>query len=144
MTIPEAHQQRPAAPPLDTLVVTLTPRLRGYLNRFALDPQDREDILQDVWMLYLLHRHRILDHDRTAAWLRTTASRQAIRTCTDARRERVDQNVVEQNLVDTTGPAHQTALAAQRQAVRRAVARLPERDRRLAGLMATRPELTYA
>jgi RNA polymerase sigma factor (sigma-70 family) len=139
---PTRHPQ-PAADRLTALVATLTPQLRDHVRRFAVGPQDCDDILQDVWMLYLLHRHRITDQERTAAWLRTTASRRALRRRLDSGAERADQAAVEQALIDTAGPAHHATAAEQRRAVRRAVARLDRRDRLLAGIMATRPDLGY-
>lgn len=133
--------REPDANPVEEVVAQLTPLLSRHLQGFRIDRHLREDIAQDVWLLFLLHRHRIEDPDRTAAWLRTTASRHAMRTVNRSRREvpvdRVDVPMA-------TDPSQEVAREARDRAVLRAIDRLPERDRRLARLIAYYPELTYA
>lgn len=136
----------PGRPPvaIDAIVAEQTPWLRRYLRRFWLDSHEQQDILQDVWLLLFIHRNRIADLSRVGGWLKTTAMRQAIRAATRRMRELADHDAVVDGVCLDPDPATTAAAADRDRAVRRALDRLPARDRELAWLMACHPELTYA
>jgi RNA polymerase sigma factor (sigma-70 family) len=129
---------------IDAIVAEQTPWLRRYLRRFWLDTHEQQDILQDVWLLLFIHRNRIADPCRIHGWLKTTAMRQAVRASTRRMRELADHDAVTAGVSPDEDPASQSSTADRDRALRRAIDRLPARDRELAWLLACRPELTYA
>lgn len=126
---------------IDDIVVALTPSLRGRLSGFRFDRYQAEDVLQDVWLQLLLNRHKIRDPQRVAAWLRTTANRAAIRVATRRLRE-MPVEIIADRIPAADDPTERATQAALSEALWRAVHRLPERDRRLAMLLAR--DLSYA
>lgn len=135
-------RRKPDDDPAEDVVFTLTPKLTKYVRRFGMDRHQAEDVLQDVWVLFLLHRHTIHDPARTHAWLRTTAARHAMRTVNRGRREVPTDDF--DRIGDAPDPADEARRAERDEALWRAINRLPERDRRLAWLIADHPELSYA
>ncbi|MPY99089.1 MAG: sigma-70 family RNA polymerase sigma factor [Actinophytocola sp.] len=135
----------------------LTPRLRAVLRRCRLSEADIDDVLQDVWLRFLEHRHAIRHPERVAGWLRTTAVREAMRALGRCRTERPSADVTagatpSVTIGVTTGvtpetagsPGEDVARRDRDQTLWRAVATLPARDRLLAHLIARAPGLSYA
>lgn len=150
--LPSASPAAPGAP-VDDVVSMLTPRLRAVLRRCRLSEADVEDVLQDVWLRFLEHRDAIRHPERVAGWLRTTAVREAMRALGRCRTERPSSDVttgVTPNVGITNGdspgttPGEDVARRDRDQALWRAVAALPARDRLLAHLIARAPGLSYA
>ncbi len=149
--------------PMDDVVSMLTPRLRAVLRRCRLSEADVDDVLQDVWLRFLEHRDAIRHPERVAGWLRTTAVREAMRALGRCRTERPSADVTtgvvpnvgtpsggSRNVGTPSGgtpattPGEDITRRDRDQALWRAVAALPARDRLLAHLIARAPGLSYA
>lgn len=127
---------------IDEIVRRFTPPLCAILRRYRLD--DIDDVLQDVWVLLLVHSSAIEQPECIAGWLRTTAAREALRAVHRRRRECVAGEVAAEVEAPAVSPDELVALRDRDRALWRAVDRLPKRDRRLAELLAAEPELSYA
>ncbi|WP_199430911.1 RNA polymerase sigma factor [Qaidamihabitans albus] len=126
---------------LGELVVRFAPRTRAAVRRYRLCRDDQLDVLQNVWVLLLLNRHRVREPERISAWLCTTAGREALRVVRRAGRELLrDPSTVDGAEVCS---CEETVLRDERDGVLwRLVARLPEPERRLAEILAHEPRLS--
>lgn len=73
---------------LDVLVSELTPLVWHVARGTGLDQSTAEDVVQTVWLALLRHLDRLAEPRALAAWLITTARREAKRT-----RERISAQV---------------------------------------------------
>lgn len=126
---------------LDELVPRLRPRLLALLRRYRVD--DPEDVLQEVWELYLRHGGAIREPECVAGWLRTTAARQALRAA-NGRREFPSGELALEAVSPVAPVDDELVRTARNRQLWRAVRRLPLRERKLVVLLAHEPQLTYA
>jgi RNA polymerase sigma factor (sigma-70 family) len=116
----------------DEIIETYRGMLCAIGHQFRLTPEEREDATQSTWLQLFRNIDQIRDPDRIGGWLATTMRRQCIAT----RRRRYHENPMSdlpETAEDTPGSDVVDAVV-QRHAVKRlheAVARLPERERRL-------------
>ncbi|MEV6630467.1 sigma-70 family RNA polymerase sigma factor [Actinoplanes sp. NPDC051470] len=125
-----------------TLISRYDVLLWAVARSFRLSHAQAADIVQTTWMLLVEHKDRIRDPERLPAWL----SRTARNLCIAA----VHRNARELPLIEDMrrqapddDPEQQAVRAEHRAMIRRALARLPERDRRLLELLVN-PAVDYA
>jgi RNA polymerase sigma factor (sigma-70 family) len=129
------------------LVERFTRGIRAVARSHRMSQHDVDDIVQTTWLRLLEHHDEIRDPNAVGAWLFTTARRESLRTLRNATREQpTEADQLADRLGDDGEPRHEHRLvqATLRAAVHDALARLPERDRTLLGLLFAEPELSYA
>jgi RNA polymerase sigma factor (sigma-70 family) len=126
------------------LVERFDPMLRTVARSYRMRPADVDDAVQATWIRLYEHIDSVRDADAIGGWLATTVRRQALRLL---------QRHVREHLVDDAWPAacedwcegpEAHALATERRVVlTRALASLPDRQRRLMTLIASDPDTAY-
>lgn len=111
--------------------------LHAVANRYRLGA-DVDDVVQTVWLRALDHVDRMDDPEAIAGWLVTTTRREAMRILQRSVRELVTSDVTATDGCDAATPETVVLESERRAAVHEAVARLPQRQRRLmASLLVT-------
>jgi RNA polymerase sigma factor (sigma-70 family) len=118
-------------------------RLRAVARSYGLSSWDVDDVIQCTWLQYLEHGRSLREPAALGAWLETTARRLCLRTLQRHVREQLVEDSDLRAPSDDPGPERQALAGECRIAVRRALAALPERQRRLMGLLVHRPDLSY-
>src|SRR5690349_22626099 len=120
-----------------TLVETYSPRLRMIAHRFRIPPDQAGDLLQATWLQLFNGIERLQCPEAVGSWLNVTMRRVCLHAGAGRDRECPVSGLDE--WVTQPGDAPETGLlrAEQAASVRRALARLPERQRRLLWQMAT-------
>lgn len=114
------------------------PGMLAVVRRYELCRDDQWDAGQEAWVLLLENLHSIREPDRVAAWLRTTARREAARTARRGRRECPREPGTVGGRAVPSG--EEEALRAERdRTLWRVVQGLPETERRLVELLAHEP-----
>jgi RNA polymerase sigma factor (sigma-70 family) len=127
----------------EALVERFTPSLRSVIRGFRLVPADAEDVLQETWLAAYKHIGKLRKPEAVGSWLTVTARREALRSL---------QRSVHEVLTDDPRPpevvsdgAHETTLAGEQlQALRAAVAKLPDRQRKLIEALSSPEQPSYA
>ena len=122
------------------LVTRFERLLRAIARSYRLSPADVDDVLQSVWLALHQQIGRLRDPNALAGWLATTARRESLRVARSRQRE---WPTGDPELFDGAVPddLDDELLATEReQIVRRALATLPARQRRLMVLLVTAPE----
>lgn len=109
---------------------------------------DASDVSQATWLRLTQYLHRLTDPDRLPGWLVTTAHRESLRVLAVRRRELPVELLPEAHRplvpqVRLGDPEEGVERAERLAAVRRAFGLLPERCRRLLGVLAAAPEWSY-
>jgi len=127
----------------DALVRRLDPLVRGVVRAYRLNAADAEDVVQTTWLHACRHLPNLREPAAFPKWLTVTARREALRALQRGGREllleeplpvrEASPDTVEQAVIDR----------AQQDAVRAAVARLPQRQRSLLGAILRRPGVSY-
>ncbi|MFL6140866.1 MAG: RNA polymerase sigma factor [Labedaea sp.] len=128
------------------LVRRYAPLVWRVARAHRLDPADAGDVCQHTWIALAEHIATLRRPDRLAAWLATTARREALRVCAARRREARPQWWPE-SVEDPRRehwPEQQVLRTARDRLLWRAFSALPDRCRELLGLLAHAPELSYA
>jgi RNA polymerase sigma factor (sigma-70 family) len=125
------------------LVGRFTPMLRGVARGFRLSPADVDDAVQVTWSRAFTHIRRLHEPEAIGGWLAVTARRECLRLL----QRHVHEILIEEaTAVDETDHSHPEAavLGAERlTALRAAVSRLPEHQRRLLAALLTMPGRSY-
>ncbi|UZN03708.1 RNA polymerase sigma factor [Cellulomonas sp. S1-8] len=134
---------RPGA--MDDLVTVMTPVLWHVVRAYGLERGDAEDVVQTTWMTLVRRGESITDPQAVAAWLTTTARREAWRV---ARRRSpsvlVEDDVLE-HFADHVDSAEQEAVTRDSDDLLwRCVRLLSERCRRLLRVVAFDDRPDYA
>lgn len=139
-----AARDVPAGPGDAEIVGQLRRHIRAVTRRYLINPNDRDDVEQEVWLRYLRSRDTIRDHNRIFGWVRITAEREAMRLMDRRGREPVPNIVVAEMATDGHGVDARMDTSLIRLLLWAEVDRLPERDRVLVMLIALHPELSRA
>lgn len=126
------------------LVARFDRRLRDVVRPYRLPPADVEDVLQTTWLRLFTHIGEIREPAAIGAWLATTARRESLRLLQRPLRELLTADPEprgESRMED--GPETELLAAERRAVLDRAVATLPERDRRLMALLVSDPAPGY-
>jgi RNA polymerase sigma factor (sigma-70 family) len=115
----------------DLLVTRLTPVLRRVVRSYRLSDADVEDVIQTTWLAAFAHIERVRAPEAFGGWLTVTARRASLRVIQLSSREIVtDDEHLPQQATDST-PESALLDGEKHQAVRAAIDRLPDRQRRL-------------
>jgi RNA polymerase sigma factor (sigma-70 family) len=66
---------------LDEIVDRCSPMLRAVARRYVRRPADVDDVVQDVWVIFVEHLDLIRSPEATRAWLARVATHAAWRAC---------------------------------------------------------------
>lgn len=135
----------------EALVAEYGGMVEAVARGFRLSEAQVADATQTTWLRLVEHLAEIREPACLAGWLRTTVRRVCLATVRDARREALaaptagDVREVGDRADDgdEAGPEASVLRRDQQLLLRRAVAVLPHRDRRLMVLLAASPPLSY-
>ena len=129
---------------LDDLVRLLSPVLWQVVRATGLDRERAEDVVQTTWITLVDHADSISTPQAVAAWLCTSARREAWRAGKQATRERpVEDQMLAHGLPDHESPEHQVVLDDEAALVRACLDKLPERCQKLLRIVAAGPRPNY-
>ncbi|MGY2873969.1 RNA polymerase sigma factor (sigma-70 family) [Marmoricola sp. URHA0025 HA25] len=129
---------------LNDLVRVLSPVLWQVVRATGLDRESAEDVVQTTWIALVDHADSITSAQAIAAWLCTSARREAWRAGRLASRERpVDDEILAHRLPDQESPERQVLLDDEAALVRECLDRLPERCQKLLRIVAAGPRPNY-
>jgi len=129
---------------LEDLVRLLSPVLWQVVRATGLDRERAEDVVQTTWIALVDHAASIANAQGVAAWLCTSARREAWRAGRQATRERpVEDQVLAHGLPDHESPEHQVVLDDDAAMMRACLERLPERCQKLLRIVAAGPRPNY-
>ena len=130
---------------MDELVTTMTPVLWHVVRAYGLGRGQAEDVVQTTWMALVQHADAIADPQAVAAWLTTTARREAWRVARSGRPAVAVSDEVLEWVLDGAGSAEEQAVArAEGDRLWACVSSLPERCRRLLRIVAFEDRPDYA
>jgi RNA polymerase sigma factor (sigma-70 family) len=116
--------------------------LHAVANRYRVGA-DVDDVVQTVWLRALDHVGRTDDPGAIARWLVTSTRREAMRILQRSVREIVTSDVTVTDGSDSATPETVVLESGRRAAVHEAVARLPQRQRRLVASLLVTPAPSY-
>jgi RNA polymerase sigma factor (sigma-70 family) len=125
------------------LVTRFEPRLREVVRAYRLGPADVDDVLQTTWLRLFTRVGQIREPDAIGAWLATTARRECLRLLQRPVRELLTADPEPSEPREQDGPETALLAAERRAALSRALATLPERQRRLMAMLASDPAVDY-
>lgn len=129
---------------LEELVRLLSPVLWQVVRATGLDRERAEDVVQTTWIALVDHAHTITSAQGIAAWLCTSARREAWKAGRQATRERpVDDQVLSHGLPDHESPEHQVVLDDEAALLWSCLEKLPERCQKLLRIVAAGPRPNY-
>jgi RNA polymerase sigma factor (sigma-70 family) len=122
----------------------------SVVRGFRLGEAQAADAVQTTWLRLIEHLTAIRDPERLAGWLRTTARRSCLEVIRTAGREQLvadhpEDAATARRQGDGRDDGPETALLRreQRDAVRRVLATLPERQQQLMALLVAVPPVSY-
>jgi RNA polymerase sigma factor (sigma-70 family) len=119
------------------------PRLRVIARSFRLNEAEGADAAQNTWLLLVRNIRTIRDPNKVGAWLTVTMRRQCICVANTGRREELRAEWWSDDACTTEGPEEHALRAEQRAELRKALDRLPERQRALLLALSATPSLSY-
>jgi RNA polymerase sigma factor (sigma-70 family) len=126
----------------DTLVVRYSGLLWAVVRRFRLDDEQAADVLQTTWLRLVENIGSIRDPARLPGWLATTARRRCLDAVTASARQQPIADGFDPPTPDS-GPEASVLQSERNSMVRRALDRLPERDRALLTMLVADPPRSY-
>ncbi|MFC3987974.1 RNA polymerase sigma factor [Actinoplanes siamensis] len=125
------------------LVQVYGPRLRAIARRFRIPPDQAGDLLQATWLQLVNGIDRLQCPEAVGSWLAVTMRRFCLQAVAGRERECPVTGLDEWLTQPGDAPEASLLRAEQAASVRRALARLPERQRRLLWQLATDPDARY-
>jgi RNA polymerase sigma factor (sigma-70 family) len=120
-----------------------TPLLRNIARGFRLGPADVDDVVQTTWSRALSRISGLNNPAAFAGWLVVIARRESLRLLQRAVVEVLTGEPTDLERVDEAHPETDVLEAERRDALRAAVERLPDRQRRLMDALITVPWRSY-
>ena len=128
---------------LERLVVRFDRMLRAVARSYGLSSWDADDVIQSTWLQFMQHGCELREPAALSGWLATTARRLSLRVL----QRHVREHLTDEAGLDAPGqhaePDRELLAAERREALRGALAELPERHRSLMSMLVTSPELSY-
>jgi RNA polymerase sigma factor (sigma-70 family) len=123
------------------IVRRYSPLVFSVCRNHGLTGADADDVCGNVWLRLVANLIRIREPEALPGWLATTARRECLGLLRDRRRQ-VPQG---REFTDETEPAADSSLLVEErhEAIRGAVARLPERDQELLTMLFADPPASY-
>lgn len=147
------HQESPTAPLLRDaalgmdaawreIVGRYTPLVLAVCRGFGIRDADAEDVRGSVWLRLTTSLDRIREPEALPGWLRTVTQRECLKLLRNGQRQIPTDPALFQEAVE---PEFDAGLIDREshEAVRRIIAALPSRDRRLLSLLFSDPSKTY-
>jgi RNA polymerase sigma factor (sigma-70 family) len=129
---------------LDDLVRLLSPVLWQVVRATGIDRDRAEDVVQTTWIALVDHADSITSPQGIAAWLCTSARREAWRAGRQASRERpMEDQSLSLGLPHQDSPEHQVILDDEAELLWQCLGRLPERCQKLLRIVAAGPRPNY-
>ena len=127
-----------------TLVAATTPRLRRSVTRYRLQSADIDDVVQMTWLAAWQNLHRLREAAAFDGWVTTIAEREALRVVRRRDRE-IAVDDMPQDSARTAEPELDEQLCGRMQAaaLRGAVRRLPQHQRRIVEALLAEPPGGY-
>jgi RNA polymerase sigma factor (sigma-70 family) len=119
------------------------PMLTGIARGYRLAPSDVEDVVQSVWLALVDHIDCLRVPAAVGGWLATTTRRECLRVLQLPVREYVTDDPELGDARTATELDHELLAGERRDAVRRALATLPDHYRRLMMLLIAEPAIDY-
>jgi len=116
----------------------------AVVRGFELPASDAADLSQTVWLRLVEHMDQIKEPERLGSWLATTARREGIKLLRRRSLEIPEEHQEEQSDQGRDGPEEQVLVADEYAQLRDALARLPERCRRLLRVIAASDAANYS
>lgn len=130
---------------LDDLVRALTPVLWHVVRSYGLEREQAEDVVQTAWLTLVRRHESIADPQAVAAWLTTTARREAWRVSrTGNRSVPVSDEVIEARVPHQQAAEVDVVTADEQDRLWACVSQLPERCQRLLRIVAFEDRPDYA
>lgn len=117
--------------------------LRSVARSYRLAPQDVDDAVQATWVKLFEHIDGIRDASAVAGWLATTVRRESLRQLQRHVRENLTDDCDLAGDLRADEPEKQLLENERRDVLQRALATLPERQRRLMTMIADEPDTGY-
>jgi RNA polymerase sigma factor (sigma-70 family) len=122
---------------LDDLVRTLSPVLWHVVRSYGLERDQAEDVVQTAWLTLVRRHESIADPQAVAAWLTTTARREAWRVSkADSKAIAVADEVIEARVPHQKDAESQVIVADEQHRLWACVSQLSERCQRLLRIVA--------
>ncbi len=115
----------------------------SVLRSYRLDDATAADVFQTVWLRLVEQVDRIREPERLAAWLATTARREALRVLRRGAREAPTETLPDLVEALAAGPGDALVAGEEQRALRAAFAQLPESCQSLLRLLMADPPLDY-
>jgi RNA polymerase sigma factor (sigma-70 family) len=125
------------------LVGRFTPVLRGIARGFRLTPADADDAIQATWSRAFAHIDRLHDAEAIPGWLAVTARRECLRMLQRQVSEVLTDDAMRLDQADDSHPEAAVVRAERVTALRDAMMRLPEHQRRLLIAFIAMPGSSY-
>lgn len=126
---------------IEALVQRHAGLVRAVTRAFRLTPADAEDVAQTTWLRLVERLGQLREPAALPGWVATTARRESLRVLQGGTREVLVDEVPE-GPEELSGESRVAALE-RREVVARALAELPDRDRRLVALLFAEPAPSY-
>jgi RNA polymerase sigma factor (sigma-70 family) len=127
-----------------TLVDRFTARIRAVARMHRVGHHDAEDVVQTTWLRLLEHLEHVRDPAAVGAWLHTTARRESLRVLRTGARERpADDQVFANRPSEAPDAAAGVEAAERREALKAALATLPDHQAKLLRLLVAEPAPSY-
>lgn len=127
----------------ERLYARFSPMLLGIARGYRLAPSDVEDVLQSVWLRLVDHVDRLREPAAVGGWLATTTRRECLRVLQLPVREYASDDPELGDVFTELELDHELLADERRDAVRRALATLPDHYRRLMMLLVAEPAMDY-
>ena len=117
--------------------------LRSVARSYRLSPQDVDDAVQATWVKLYEHLDGLRDTSAVAGWLSTTVRRESLRLLQQHVREHLTDCPEPTDGLQGDCPETRMLASERRHVLTRALATLPERQRRLMTLLVTDEAASY-
>lgn len=117
--------------------------IRSVARRHGLAEADRDEVAQRTWLALYRHIGRLRSHPAVGGWLVTTARRESLKILAAAKREVLVEEPQPPEADDASPLEAEVLEAERRAALHRALAHVPEQERRLMRVMLREPAPTY-
>jgi RNA polymerase sigma factor (sigma-70 family) len=127
----------------ESLVNRFTPALRATARGFKLSSADVDDVVQETWLAAVRYLGRLENPAAIGAWLLVIARREALRLLQRHTQEDLTDEPPEPPQPSAESPESLAVEADERERVRAAVWRLPDRQRKLLKTLIGDPTVSY-
>ena len=125
------------------LIAATTPRLRRVVARFRLQAADVDDVVQVTWLAAWTHLPRLREVPAFDGWVSRIAEREALKVVHKREREVTVDELPQDAIPTEAAPDEQVVVEMRAAALRGAVRRLPQHQRRIVEALLDEPAGGY-